>query len=52
MKIPYIPFVLLIFISVLLYSCSEHCDDEDYTRDQKDQAARVIIDSLKVNSVD
>ncbi|MEL1255928.1 hypothetical protein AAEO57_19200 [Flavobacterium sp. DGU38] len=29
---------IVFFISVTGYSCSPHCDDEDYTRDQKEAA--------------
>ncbi|MEO8237640.1 MAG: hypothetical protein ABI576_05985 [Flavobacterium sp.] len=44
----FIPCVLL--TAFLNVSCSEHCDDEDYTRDEQEETAKKQQrDSLKVN---
>lgn len=42
---------VVFFISVLGYSCSPHCDDEDYTRDQK-EAELHKTDSISVSEFD
>lgn len=44
-------FAIVFFIAVLAYSCSPHCDDEDYTRDQK-EAALHKTDSISVSEFD
>lgn len=45
----FIPCVLL--TAFLNVSCSEHCDDEDYTRDEQEEAVlKRRQDSLKVIS--
>jgi hypothetical protein len=40
----------LILLSILSINCSAHCDDEDYTRDQKEVTVH-HKDSLKISTV-
>jgi hypothetical protein len=48
MKKTYLTVILITFFVALINSnCSPHCDDEDYTRDQK-EAALYHKDSLKI----
>jgi hypothetical protein len=50
MKMKSVPYFLIIFLTTfLLINCAPHCDDEDYTRDQKaivyhKDSLHVIID--------
>lgn len=48
MKKTYLTIILIIaFISFISSNCSPHCDDEDYTRDQK-EAVLSQKDSVKI----
>lgn len=48
MKKSYLAIILLtIFVALINSNCSPHCDDEDYTRDQK-EAVLHKKDSLKI----
>lgn len=42
----FIPCILL--TAFLNASCSEHCDDEDYTRDEEESVIKQKQDSLKI----
>ena len=46
-KLNFIIILSIFFLTILTISCSEHCDDEDYTRDQK-EAVLHHKDSLKI----
>lgn len=46
-KLNFVIIVTAIFFSLINTNCSSHCDDEDYTRDQK-EAVLHQKDSLKV----
>ena len=44
-----IKIILILFVLTLLYTnCSQHCDDEDYTRDEKEATAIHHKDSLMI----
>ncbi len=48
MKKSYLTIILIVvFISLISSNCSPHCDDEDYTRDQK-EALLHQKDSIKI----
>ncbi|MBZ4042120.1 hypothetical protein [Flavobacterium hibisci] len=48
MKKSYLTTILLVaFVAIISSNCSPHCDDEDYTRDQK-EAVLHQKDSVKI----
>ncbi|WP_281233188.1 hypothetical protein [Flavobacterium gelatinilyticum] len=40
--------IIAFLISLLSYSCAEHCDDEDYRREER-EASLYHADSLRVS---
>jgi preprotein translocase subunit SecG len=49
MKKTKLQLIFIFFLIAILHTnCSSHCDDEDYTRDQKEATLRADVDTLHI----